>query len=244
MHTCLPLTAQVPSVPARCTLWVRPCTHVPRVPAHPSTHEQPWTWTLTVGLISTEVTRRAVLDPPSDAQTASQARPARAVGRPACVWLVCPDGTRLATGTTSTAGTTGPCQPVSQGSIYLDSQWARHCVAALSQEGRHRERERASKQASQQASQQASERASPGEPGERPDRPDDIRPWMQLNHRAHPPTPDPCPIPRPVRYSASTASPGHPGQTDPAPEPRACRRALRTGPRGHSTTNCPRAPGP
>lgn len=40
-----------------------------------------------------------------------------------------------------------------------------------------------------------SERAKQGEPSERPDRPDDIRPWMQLNHRAHPPTPDPCRLP-------------------------------------------------
>lgn len=40
-----------------------------------------------------------------------------------------------------------------------------------------------------------SKQVNPGEPSERPDRPDDIRPWMQLNHRAHPPTPDPCLLP-------------------------------------------------
>lgn len=80
--------ASAPGFDSSCTVCVRtvhpvkavmyPCTHIPM---YPSTHEQPWTRTLTVGLISTEVTRRAVLDLPSDAQTPSQAKPARAVGR-------------------------------------------------------------------------------------------------------------------------------------------------------------------
>lgn len=139
-----------------------------QVPLYPGTHEQPWTWTLTVGLISTEVTRRAVLDPPSDAQTASQARPARAVGR------------SLAGPGWWTSRPRKKLLPASQHTTQWNLDW---CSVLPSVKRGESEREGGSKQ------------ASPGEPSERPDRPDDIRPWMQLNHRAHPPTPDPCRLP-------------------------------------------------
>lgn len=97
-----------------------------------------------MGLISTEVTRRAVLDPPSDAQTASQAKPARAVGR-------------------SLAGPGWPMEQILQeidAAGQHSSQWTPPVFTVeLSQAQRERvcvretEGERASKQASKQASE-------------------------------------------------------------------------------------------
>lgn len=95
-----------------------------------------------MGLISTEVTRRAVLDPPSDAQTASQATPARAVGR----------------------SLTGPAWPMEQILQEIDaagqhrSQWTPGFIDDLNQAQRERVCERETGREREQASQQASKR--------------------------------------------------------------------------------------